>query len=282
MATFDPKQFPARLAKKKQVDRVYSNFALDIERRAKIDPTLNFVDVDSGEDGDESLLEQLTTPPPSPPSMGGRVYSNFALDIERRAKIDPTLNFVDVDSSEDEDESLLEQLTTPPPSPPSMGGMGPFGVPELPPVVAVVASDHAGFPLVGALRAHAAAKGFGVVSRGPDPASGKVDYPDCVAKVVAELLRAPGQKKIGVLVCGTGMGMCMGANRFNGIRAVVCRGAADAQIARKHNNANVLCLGARGTTSVDGAKAIFDAFAETEYEGGRHDARLRKLDALRP
>nr|QBK87090.1 MAG: ribose/galactose isomerase [Marseillevirus LCMAC103] len=183
----------------------------------------------------------------------------------------------------------------------------PGGIPPLdssesdgkPPTRCVIfGADHAGRSLMAKLAARAEAAGFDVRVQGVDGADAKVDYPDakvdypdCVDKVVRYLLTLPcpsGREPFAVLVCGTGMGMCMGANRFSTIRAAVCRTTADAVLTRGHNDANVLCLGARGEAGGDGAvqghlataETIFDAFAITPYEGGRHDRRLRKLFRL--
>ena len=84
------------------------------------------------------------------------------------------------------------------------------------------------------------------------------------------------QKNFGILICGTGMGMCMVANRFKKIRAVVCKSVEDAKMSREHNNANVLCIGAR-TTDKSTIIEIIKTFIETKYEGGRHDVRINKF-----
>ncbi len=103
-----------------------------------------------------------------------------------------------------------------------------------------------------------------------------VDYPD-IAKKVAEAV-ASGNLECGILICDTGIGMSITANKVKGIRAALCRDAFSARRARLHNDANVLCLGAgRGQ---EGVPEIVDAFLSTEFEGGRHLRRLNKIRAM--
>ncbi len=100
-----------------------------------------------------------------------------------------------------------------------------------------------------------------------------VDYPD-IAKSVCEAVIKSGFD-YGILICGTGIGMSIAANKFNGIRAALCCDAFSAQRARQHNNANVICLGAeRGKTGIND---ILKAFFNTQFEGGRHQRRLDKI-----
>ena len=102
-----------------------------------------------------------------------------------------------------------------------------------------------------------------------------VDYPD----VVKEFGRSFDIYSHGILVCGSGYGVSIAANRFKNIRAVVCRTPKEAEMARRHNNANVLCLGADFTT-ISQAKKIVKTFFTTEFEGGRHKRRVTKLGKL--
>lgn len=104
-----------------------------------------------------------------------------------------------------------------------------------------------------------------------------VDYPD-IAAGVAEAV-AKGGFRFGVLVCGTGIGMSIAANKVKGIRAAVCQDVFTASRARRHNDANVLCLG-EDVVGPGLAKEILAAFLDTEFEGGRHVARLEKIRAL--
>lgn len=137
-------------------------------------------------------------------------------------------------------------------------------------------SDHAGLTL----RAEAvkAAKGAGceVEDLGPHAAD-SVDYPD-YARLVAEAV-AGGRARLGILVCGTGIGMSIAANKVAGVRAALCRTEYEARMARAHNDANVLCLGERVTGGGLGA-AIVLAFLATPFEGGRHARRVDLLGAL--
>ncbi len=139
-----------------------------------------------------------------------------------------------------------------------------------------IASDHAGFRLKGRIREHLSALGHDVRDVGPDDET-RVDYPDFAAR--GALLVATGQVERAVLVCGSGVGMSMVANRFTGVRAVVAGFELQARLARAHNDANVLCLGER-VTGETLALAIVDAFTESDFEGGRHAARVAKIDAV--
>jgi ribose 5-phosphate isomerase B len=101
-----------------------------------------------------------------------------------------------------------------------------------------------------------------------------VDYPDYAAKVAVAV--QAGQAERGVLVCGTGIGMSITANKFEGIRAALCTTEFEARMARAHNDANVLCLGQRVVGSGLG-RAIAAAFLQTAFEGGRHQQRVDKI-----
>lgn len=101
-----------------------------------------------------------------------------------------------------------------------------------------------------------------------------VDYPD-FASAVCQKVKS--ESDMGLLICGSGQGMAMRANKFAHIRAALCWNEEVAALARQHNNANVLCLGARTTSSVDSTK-ILKAFLETPFEGGRHQKRIEKLN----
>jgi len=140
----------------------------------------------------------------------------------------------------------------------------------------VAASDHAGLVLrPEAIRA-AQAAGFEVEDLGPLGA-GSVDYPDYAGKVARAV--ASGQARFGLLVCGTGIGMSIAANKVPGVRAALCRTEYEARMARAHNDANVLCLGER-VTGPGLAAAIVEAFLATPFEGGRHARRVEKLGEL--
>jgi ribose 5-phosphate isomerase B len=136
-------------------------------------------------------------------------------------------------------------------------------------------SDHAGLALKRELRAVLERRGEVVADLGCESEQ-SCDYPDfghAVAKGVAE-----GRYRLGVLVCGTGIGMSMAANRHRGVRAALCTEALAARMSREHNDANVLCLGAR-IVGPGLAQAILDAFLGARFEGGRHEPRVKKIEA---
>jgi ribose 5-phosphate isomerase B len=145
------------------------------------------------------------------------------------------------------------------------------------PVVALVA-DHAGFELKNALQGVLDEHGFSVLDLGPhDPEP--VDYPDMATKL-ARVIRDGGAER-GVMVCGTGIGIGIAANRYPWIRAAVCGDVTAARLAREHNDANVLALGAR-LTGPEVARDCVLAFLRTAFAGGRHARRVAKLSATEP
>lgn len=138
-----------------------------------------------------------------------------------------------------------------------------------------LASDHAGLPLKRALKAALEADGHVVRDLGTDSAE-SVDYPDFARKVAEAVVS--GQAPFGVLVCGTGIGMAMTANRHPGIRAAVLHDTTEARLTRAHNDANVACFGAR-TIGPETAIDALRVFLATPHEGGRHARRVAKIDA---
>ena len=136
-----------------------------------------------------------------------------------------------------------------------------------------IASDHAGYALKAHLVQFLAQKGIKVVDEGTN-STDSCDYPVLAHKLCAAV-EASGEP--GILICGTGLGVSIAANRHAYIRAALCTTELHARMARQHNNANVLCLGAR-ITGVELAKAIVDAFMENTFEGGRHQRRLDMLN----
>lgn len=134
--------------------------------------------------------------------------------------------------------------------------------------------DHAGLPLIEPLNAIVHEMGFDFTNLGAFDAS-PVDYPDQAVKLVHALQKG----QYGVLICGSGIGMSITANRFEGIRAALCTSEYEARVARAHNDANVLCLGAR-VIGVDQAKACLSVFLTTPFSGGRHACRVEKMDAV--
>jgi ribose 5-phosphate isomerase B len=137
-----------------------------------------------------------------------------------------------------------------------------------------IASDHAGYELKAVLQAELESLGFPVLDLGTDSATKSVDYPD-FGRALAEAIKA-GKVARGVLVCGTGIGIAIAANRHPGIRCGVVHDETSARLTRLHNDANVIALGAR-LTGVEVAKASLRVFLSTAYEGGRHAQRVAKL-----
>lgn len=139
-----------------------------------------------------------------------------------------------------------------------------------------VGSDHAGLDLKNAVKRRLEDQGHQVHDVGVySPES--TDYPQ-QASDVARAVQA-GQAERGVLVCGSGVGMCMTANRFRGVRGVLAPTLEHAKLGREHNDANVLCMGER-LTPTDTAMEILDAFMAAKFEGGRHQRRIDKIDSL--
>jgi ribose 5-phosphate isomerase B len=136
-----------------------------------------------------------------------------------------------------------------------------------------IASDHAGYELKSEIIQHFPDIEF--VDCGTDNAEKSVDYPD-IAKILCQNLIA-GKFNQAILICGSGVGVSITANRFKEIRAALCFDSKVAELARKHNDANVLCLGARITQKKDIIE-IIETFLNTEFEGGRHQARIDKLN----
>ena len=139
-----------------------------------------------------------------------------------------------------------------------------------------IASDHAGYELKEALKASLDDHGQQVLDLGTDgPES--VDYPDFAAALADAI--ASGRADRGVLVCGTGIGISIAANRNPAVRAALCHDATTARLSREHNDANVLVLGAR-LIGEEVARDCLSVFLTTQYEGGRHDRRVAKLSAI--
>ncbi|MBX9033777.1 ribose 5-phosphate isomerase B [Gordonibacter massiliensis (ex Traore et al. 2017)] len=139
-----------------------------------------------------------------------------------------------------------------------------------------IASDHAGFEQKQALVDYLASQGHAVIDRGPDN-DDRVDYPDYAELVARDV--AGGSVERGVLVCGTGIGMAVAANKIDGVRAVNVTTPQFAELSREHNDANVVALSGRfvdeGTN-----RAILDAFLSTPFGEGRHTGRVEKIMAL--
>jgi ribose 5-phosphate isomerase B len=139
-------------------------------------------------------------------------------------------------------------------------------------------SDHGGFELRNTLKQYLqqTRKDIEIEDMGVEEEI-SVDYPDYALKVVKKVLKA--EDHLGILVCGTGIGMSMMANRFKKIRAALVHNEFTAQMAKQHNNANILCLGAR-TTDAELAIKLVDIWLDSEFEAGRHTRRIAKLDGF--
>ena len=139
-----------------------------------------------------------------------------------------------------------------------------------------VGSDHAGFAVKGMVVEMLKNRGHEVVDMGPDT-DDRVDYPDYAEKVARAVVSEKGSR--GILICGTGIGMSIAANKIDGIRAAHCQDYYTAQMARAHNDANILCFGER-VSGPGVIESMIDAFTTTPFEGGRHEGRVEKIMAL--
>ena len=138
-----------------------------------------------------------------------------------------------------------------------------------------IGADHAGFLLKDRIAEHLARTGHEVVDRGTASAD-SCDYPDFAAVVADDV--ASGRARFGVLVCATGIGMSIAANKVRGIRAAHGSSIDEVRLARAHNDANILALGAR--FHGEDPLALVDTFLETTFEGGRHARRIAKIAAI--
>lgn len=135
--------------------------------------------------------------------------------------------------------------------------------------------DHGAFALRQSILAHLKEEGHQVIDHGTHSLD-SVDYPDFAAKVAADV--AGGQADLGILCCTTGIGMGIAANKVPGVRAAICHFEDEAALCRRHNNANVLCLGGMHTTAYEAARLV-DTFLNAEFEGGRHARRVGKFSS---
>ena len=138
----------------------------------------------------------------------------------------------------------------------------------------VLTSDHAGVLLKNAVAEHLKKRGFSVIVLGPSSEEDKVDYPD-MAKAAALKIKE-GEASRGVFICGSGIGISIAANRHPFIRAALVYEEKGAEMARRHNDANVLCLGERMIDEKTALSCV-DTFLNTPFEGGRHACRVAKL-----
>ncbi len=139
-----------------------------------------------------------------------------------------------------------------------------------------VGSDHAGYAVKGLVVQMLVSRGYEVEDLGTY-SSERVDYPDYAEKVARAVAADPSSR--GVLICGTGIGMSIAANKIDGIRAAHCHDWYTAKMARAHNDANILCFGER-VSGPGVIESMIDVFTTTEFEGGRHAGRVEKIMAL--
>lgn len=140
----------------------------------------------------------------------------------------------------------------------------------------IIGSDHAGFSLKEALKRSITEGGVEILDVGPYTGEA-VDYPDFGEKVAEKV--SSGEFSRGILICGSGVGMTIVANKFPNVRAVLCLDSNTALMSRKHNDTNILVLAGR-RTDTDAAKEIVRTWLETEFEGGRHSRRLDKIKEI--
>jgi ribose 5-phosphate isomerase B len=139
-----------------------------------------------------------------------------------------------------------------------------------------IGADHAGFSLKEGLREALTKKGLEIVDFGT-ASSESTDYPDYAEKVANAV--ASGEVERGILVCSTGVGMSIAANKVHGVRAALAYNTEEVGLTRAHNDANVLAFGAK-YTGIEQAKEMVDVFLETPFDGGRHERRVNKMMSL--
>lgn len=139
-----------------------------------------------------------------------------------------------------------------------------------------IGSDHGGFELKEHIKKHLEELGLEYKDYGTYNED-SVDYPDCAVPVCRAI--QDGEADMGILICGTGIGISIAANKHKGIRAALCGDVYSAKMTKVHNNANVICLGGR-VTGRELAFMIVDTWLEAEFEGGRHNARIEKIHKI--
>lgn len=139
-----------------------------------------------------------------------------------------------------------------------------------------IGCDHVGIILKPAITEHLIARGITVIDKGTNDNT-RTDYP-LYGKAVAEAV-VSGEADLGIVFCGSGIGISIAANKVNGIRAVVCSEPYSAKLSREHNNTNVLSFGSRVVGS-ELAKMIVDAWLDASFEGGRHQKRIEMIEAI--
>ncbi len=141
----------------------------------------------------------------------------------------------------------------------------------------VIGADHGGFELKESVKAYLQAKGYKLIDKGTFEGTVSVDYPD-YGRAVAESV-ASGEATFGIVICGTGIGISLAANKVPGIRAALCTDPYMARMAREHNDAQILAMGGR-VIGPGLAQAIVDAFLTADFQGGRHARRVEKIKAI--
>lgn len=139
-----------------------------------------------------------------------------------------------------------------------------------------IASDHGGYDLKEEIKSYLSQKGYEIIDLGTDSCE-SVDYPAYGKRCAEAVVNNEAGK--GIVICGTGIGISMAANKVKGARCSLCTSPVMAEMTRKHNDANVLALGGR-TTSAEDAKEITDIWLNTEFEGGRHQRRVDQLNQM--
>ena len=137
-----------------------------------------------------------------------------------------------------------------------------------------IATDHAGYAVKAFVKEFVNSLGHEIIDLGPDSAD-RVDYPDYAKKCAEAVLADKGS--FGILICGTGIGISISANKIAGIRAALCHDHYTAKLTRQHNDANILCFGER-VVGKGVIEDMIEVFANTEFEGGRHAGRVAKIE----
>ena len=143
-------------------------------------------------------------------------------------------------------------------------------------MIIALASDHGGYQLKNAVKEHLRESGYKIVDLGTNDEE-SVDYP-VYGKACAEAV-ASGKAELGMVFCGTGIGISVAANKVKGVRCGLCTSVEMAELTKKHNNANMIAMGGR-ITDTDLAIKITDTWLNTEFEGGRHQRRIDMLDEM--
>ena len=138
----------------------------------------------------------------------------------------------------------------------------------------VIGNDHAGVEFKNQLKEYIESKGIEVINIGVDTLD-SVDYPDIAKSVCKKVLDK--EADFGILICGTGIGISIAANKVEGIRAALVHNEVTARLSKQHNNANVIVFGAR-VLGIEVAKSSFDSYLEAKFEGGRHQNRVNKIE----